>query len=70
VAQIRKYSVLLVFMVLLLVAFVSSGAYGQEMEPADLVLINGKIVTVDEKQPDAEAIAIRKDTIVAVGSGH
>jgi predicted amidohydrolase YtcJ len=70
VAQIRKYSVLLVFMVLLLVAFVSSGAYGQEMEPADLVLINGKIVTVDEKQPDAEAIAIRKDTIVAVGSRH
>ncbi|MFZ0927885.1 MAG: amidohydrolase [Syntrophobacteraceae bacterium] len=67
-AQIRKYSVLLVFMVLLLVAFVSSGACGQKMEPADLVLVNGKIVTVDEKQPAAEAIAIRRDTIVAVGS--
>jgi hypothetical protein len=70
VAQIRKYNVFLVLMVLLPVAFVSSIACGQKMEPADLVIINGKIVTVDEKQPAAEAIAIRKDTIAAVGSRH
>ena len=35
--------------------------------PADLVLRNGKIVTVDEARPVAEAIAIAGDTIVAVG---
>lgn len=28
-------------------------------EPADLVLRNGKIVTVDDKKPEAEAVAIR-----------
>ncbi len=36
-------------------------------EPADLVLTNGKIVTVDEKIPEAEALAVRGDTIVAAG---
>jgi predicted amidohydrolase YtcJ len=33
-----------------------------------LVLNNGKIVTVDESQPLARALAIRGDTIIAVGS--
>jgi predicted amidohydrolase YtcJ len=36
--------------------------------PADLVLRGGKIVTVDDARPTAEAMAIRGDTIVAVGS--
>src|SRR5437016_4943310 len=35
---------------------------------ADLVFINGNIYTVSEKQPRAEAIAIRGDRIVFVGS--
>ena len=35
---------------------------------ADLVLINGKIWTVDEKEPRAEAVACRGGRIVAVGS--
>ena len=38
------------------------------MEPADLVLLNGKILTVNEEQPEAEALASRGDTIVALGS--
>jgi predicted amidohydrolase YtcJ len=70
VEQIRKYNVLLILLGLLLVASGWPCAFGQKTEPADLVLINGKIVTVDEKQPEAEAIAIWKDTIVAVGSRH
>ncbi len=40
----------------------------QAFEAADLVLINGNIVTVDENNPRAEAIAVKGDTIVAVGS--
>jgi len=36
--------------------------------PADLVLRGGKIVTVDEARPSAEAIAVNGDAIVAVGS--
>ncbi len=35
-------------------------------EPADLVLRGGKIVTLDDARPNAEAIAIRGDRIVAV----
>src|SRR5689334_12011141 len=35
--------------------------------PADLVLRGGKIVTVDDARPVAEAIAVSGDTIVAVG---
>lgn len=36
--------------------------------PADLVLSNGRIYTVDAARPDAQAIAIRGEQIVAVGS--
>ena len=36
--------------------------------PADLVLTNGRIVTVEDGQPEAEAIAISKDRIQALGS--
>src|SRR5438094_978385 len=35
--------------------------------PADLVLQGGRIVTVDDARPVAEAMAVRGDTIVAVG---
>ncbi len=37
-------------------------------QPADLVLTNGKVVTVDENFPEAEAVAVSGDRIVAVGS--
>ena len=35
--------------------------------PADLVLKNGKILTMDAAQPQVEALAIRDDTIIAIG---
>lgn len=38
------------------------------IEPATLVLRNGKIVTVDSAMPEAQAIAVRGDRIAAVGS--
>ncbi len=37
-------------------------------EPADLVLLGGKIVTVDEDNPQVEALAARGGKIVAVGT--
>jgi predicted amidohydrolase YtcJ len=37
-------------------------------ETADLVLLNGRVVTVDADQPEAEGVAIRGDRIIAVGS--
>ncbi|HEU4688034.1 MAG TPA: hypothetical protein VFS23_06735, partial [Vicinamibacterales bacterium] len=33
--------------------------------PADMVLLNGKIVTVETAQPEAQAIAITGDKIAA-----
>jgi predicted amidohydrolase YtcJ len=50
-------------------ALVAAGcAGGAETEPADLVLRNGQIVTVDETLPEAQAVAIRGHRIVAVGT--
>jgi predicted amidohydrolase YtcJ len=40
----------------------------QPAAPADLLLTNGRVVTVEEGQPEAQAIAIAGDRIVAVGS--
>lgn len=37
-------------------------------EKADLVILNGKVVTIDDDNPRAEAIAIVGDRIVAVGT--
>jgi predicted amidohydrolase YtcJ len=42
------------------------GANG--VEPADIVFKNGNIYTVNERQPHAEAIAVKGDRIVFVGS--
>ncbi len=38
------------------------------VENADLVIINGKILTIDKDNPTAEAIAVRGEEIIAVGS--
>jgi predicted amidohydrolase YtcJ len=35
---------------------------------ADLIIINGKVLTIDTDNPVAEAIAIRGETIIAVGT--
>src|SRR6058998_536805 len=36
--------------------------------PADLILTNGAVVTLDPARPEARAVAVRGDTIAAVGS--
>jgi predicted amidohydrolase YtcJ len=40
----------------------------QPVQPADLVLTNGKVVAVEAGTPDAQAIAVRGDRILALGS--
>jgi len=42
-------------------------AVAQAAEPADTILVNGKIVTVDDRFTIAQAVAIRGGRIVAVG---
>jgi predicted amidohydrolase YtcJ len=47
---------------------VVSGCAAEPEVAADLVLRNGKVVTVDPAVPDGEAIAVQGDKILAVGS--
>lgn len=41
---------------------------GPTIDPADKIITNANIYTVDEDRPQAQAVAIRADTIMAVGS--
>jgi predicted amidohydrolase YtcJ len=43
-------------------------AFRPVTDPADLVLLNGRIVTVDPARPEAQAVAMRGQWIMAVGS--
>lgn len=54
------------FPTLLLVSILFSAC--QKKEVADTIFINGNIYTVDEKNPEAEAIAVMGERILAVGS--
>src|SRR5436190_13673272 len=45
-------------------------AQSAQQSPATLVLRNGKVVTVDRAIPEAEAIAVRGDRIVGVGTNQ
>jgi len=51
-------------------ALAGCGPAADRPEPADLVLRNGKIVTLDEAQPTVEALAIRDGKVVALGTGE
>src|SRR5438045_3874519 len=50
----------------LALALAPAAAPAQEPK-ADLVLLGGKVVTVDPQRPAATAVAVRGDRIVAVG---
>ncbi|MDP2958724.1 MAG: hypothetical protein Q8N53_20030, partial [Longimicrobiales bacterium] len=43
---------------------------GEPENPADLVLTNGKVVTVDDALPEAQALAVRDGRILAVGTSE
>jgi predicted amidohydrolase YtcJ len=62
-----KGSIVLVFLMGLF--FVSASvAWAQEEVHADMVLLNAKVITMDEAQPQAEAVAILDRLILDVGS--
>jgi predicted amidohydrolase YtcJ len=44
-----------------------SRAQGRIVEPADIIVVHGRVYTEDPKQPWAQAVAIRHGKIVAVG---
>lgn len=59
----RLGSILVILLLLGLMNFC-----GKDRPPADLVLLNGKVVTLEKDQPQADAIAVQGDKILAVGS--
>lgn len=50
-----------------ILAMLTTGSCAKK-ETADLVIINGKVLTIDAVKPTAQAIAIRGEKIIAVGS--
>jgi predicted amidohydrolase YtcJ len=49
------------------ITMISIGACSQK-EKADLVIINGNVLTIDKDNPAAEAIAVKGEVIIAVGT--
>lgn len=64
----RKAIIITAIVVALATAGVALWPGQAPAEPADLVLTNGRIVTVNDGQPEAQAIAVRGDRIAALGS--
>ena len=60
---LNMYSKKNIICILMLLLLSSCG-----MQPADLIITNGKIITLDDKKNMAEAIAIKGDKILALGS--
>jgi predicted amidohydrolase YtcJ len=55
------------FIILAIFSFLFAACQVEPVEPADLVILNAKILTIDKDNPTAEAIAIRGEWIVEVG---
>jgi hypothetical protein len=64
--KVTAFAVLAVMVLSTFIAFCESTQ--PVKRPADLVILNGKVWTVDPEQPSAEAIAIVGDRIAAVGT--
>jgi predicted amidohydrolase YtcJ len=58
--------ILSILLTVLLVGFLPAG---NKVAPADLIFINGNIYTANDQQPHAEAVAVKGDRIVFVGTG-
>ncbi len=56
------------FLVVLMIPSAGVAPSAWQEEPATLVVTNGKIRTVEDSLPEAQAIAVRGDRIVALGS--
>lgn len=55
---------------IVIILLLSSCSVEKDCLEADLVLINAKVYTANEKLPEAEAVAILKDKIIFVGSAN
>jgi predicted amidohydrolase YtcJ len=65
--KIRQLRFALQSLALLLCAAPALHAQGRILEPADIIVVHGRVYTEDPKQPWAQAVAIYRGKIVAVG---
>jgi hypothetical protein len=67
-ARNRRLGFVAVLIALFTILFLVNRRMRSTVDPADLVLMNGKIVTVDDRVPAASWIAVRGDRVAALGS--
>jgi predicted amidohydrolase YtcJ len=66
----KAFTLLMVVLFAPILMAAASRASAEPLESADMILFNGTVITLDENQPEAEALAIRSDRILAVGSNE
>jgi predicted amidohydrolase YtcJ len=66
--KIRSLRVFLQTLLLVLCVASFTRAQGRIVEPADIIVVHGHVYTEDPKQPWAQAVAIYRGKIVAVGT--
>jgi predicted amidohydrolase YtcJ len=64
----RKSTLVSAFLLTLILLSAAAAPHQQPLvQPADLVLTNGKVVTVEDSLPEAQAVAVRGGRIIALG---
>ncbi len=66
----RRFNMKFIAFTALIVVVFPAAILRAQMPSPDLILINGKIITVDQRFSIAQAVAIRGDRIVAVGTSQ
>jgi predicted amidohydrolase YtcJ len=65
----RKSTLVSAFLLTLILLSAAAAPHQQQqpVQPADLVLTNGKVITVEDSLPEAQAVAVRGARIIALG---
>ena len=50
------------------ILFIAASVQAQKPAAADLIFVNGRVWTVDEAMPEAQALAVQNGRVMAVGS--
>jgi predicted amidohydrolase YtcJ len=64
----RIYRLTFIFSLFVLVIGLTASIQKKQTPAAELVLQNGKIITLDESSPEVEALAVFQDRILAIGT--
>ncbi|MGH8510572.1 MAG: hypothetical protein ACREU8_04105, partial [Gammaproteobacteria bacterium] len=65
---LHKRAAIVGFAIVGFVGWVTASGLPVAQSPADVIYAGGDVVTINDKQPVAEAVAVKEGKIVAVGS--